>query len=231
MADGYGSKAKPVQQDPFQQIIEVHWVGTFLLVSFGLRLDMTPQGERGTGPGPALVEPFSEAFVTAATPAYSTAQPNVKVWEGGDWTGVAPDDVTVSASPDLPGALAFDAWQVQGITSAGGLTAPVIRFISESGTAPDVNLPDADTYITALIANGEVVAQDFISAPQPLPIGGDVPLWATFDPAMVQQDTFSISVADLTATYKDRSYLPIATKVAGSALSVLMKRQATPPSP
>jgi hypothetical protein len=228
MAEAFGSLAKPVALDMFQRIVNVHWTSPFLLVGFGLRLDMTPEGERGTGPGPALVEPFSEAFVTAATPAYTSEHPNTKVWTGSQWSGVPSTDVTLSGTPDLPGVFSFDAWEVQGIT-AGGAIAPIIRFIAGTGTAPDVNLPDAATYITELVANGEVVAQNFISLPQPLPIGGDVPLWATFDPTLAQKDTFSMSVAELTATYKTRSYLPIATKVSGNALSVLLKRQPLPP--
>lgn len=232
MAEAYGGGPNPpVQLDPFQNIVNVHWASPFLVVGYGLTLDLTAQGERGIGPGPPLVEPFSEGFVTEAVPSYGSDPPSVEIWTGGQWVDVEPDEITLSAAPELPGAYSFEAWEVQGITAPIGLQAPIIRFIEESGTPPDINLPDAHLYITALIANGEVVAQDFISEPQPLPIGGDVPLWATYNPALVQKDTFSISVADLTATYKDRTYLPIATRVSGGALAVLMQRQALPPSP
>lgn len=226
-----GGPNPPVILDPAQIIVEVHWASPFMRVAYGLALDMTPEGERGIGPGPALVEPFSEAFVSEATPVYtSSGVPNVSVWAGGEWENVNPDDVVIAGTPELPSAVAFDDWEVQGIT-AGGSFAPLIRFIEEAGTPPEINLPDADDYVTSLVPNGEIVAQNFISGPQPLPVGGDVPLWATFDPTLVQKDTFSVNVADLTATYKERIYEPIATRVSGAQFSVLMKRQALPPSP
>lgn len=229
----YGSVARPVDLGPFSRIIEVHWATTFLRVGFSVSLDVTAQGEPATGPGPAYVEPFSEGFCSVAEPTYGADPPDVSIWRGGDWVDLESDEVTIEGTPDLPSAYTFDDWEVQGISSAspGGLTAPILRFIEEEGTAPDINLPDADLYVTNLVPNGEVVAQNFISGPQPAPFSGVAFMWATFDPTLVQKETFSLDVAGLTAVYRERIYEPIATRVSGGALSVLLKRQALPPSP
>ncbi|RWN95191.1 MAG: hypothetical protein EOS05_10355 [Mesorhizobium sp.] len=239
MPGPYGSSANPVRLDPFQQIIGVHWRSSiFLLVTFGLKLDWTPQGERGIGPGASFVEPFSQAFVTEATPAFRPSQPTVQAWTGSSWGNVASTEVALSDTPDLPGTFSFDAWEVNGTNvPENGQYAPFPRFIAEAGTPPDINLPDADTYTTSLTANGEVVAQIFISEPLVGPFAGEQPLWATFDPVLGQKDTFSMSVADLTAIYRARTYLPIATRIsdhsefATGTLAVLMQKQAAPPTP
>ncbi|TPN44860.1 hypothetical protein [Mesorhizobium sp. B1-1-7] len=231
MADGFGSKAKPVALDPFQQIVEVHWAGTFLLLTFGLKADSTPRGERGTGPGPDIVTPFSEAFVTTATPAYASAAPAAQIWTGSDWLQDTAAEVTASGAPSPPGASTFADWEVNGVTD-GGNYAPFPRFIAGSGSPPDVRLPDAHSYITDLTVNGEMVAQNFISSPQPLPVGGDVPLWATFNPVPAQKATFALDMSGVSAVYKGRTYEPIATRVSGQmefntgTLDVLLKRHA-----
>lgn len=233
MAEAYGTIDNPVPLDPFTWLTEVHWVSPFLLITYGIVLIYTPQGETGIGPGPAFVEPFSEGFVLTTTPAFSPSQPNIKRWDGSSFVNLSNDDVELSGAPSPPDALSFGAWHVNGIDSGvpGGSSGPTIAFLSQSGSHPDVKLPDATTFFTALSADGEVKGQSFISEPQPAPIGGTVPLWATYDPEMVQQGTFTISVSGLSAVWKEKTYTPIATRTSSQTLAILMKKQATPPSP
>lgn len=229
---GYGSIDNPVPLDPFTWVTEVHWTGTFLMVSFGMKMTSTPQGERGIGPGSPFVDPFTEAFVTEAMPEYNPSQPSVKVSKGSGFENVPSSEVSLTGMPDAPAASTWDAWKVQGINvPVNGLYSPFIRWIAPSGSPPDVKWPGARSFVATKIAHGEVVAQEIISEPLPAPFAGDVPLWATFNPTLAQQSTFSLDMAGLSATYKDRTYLPIGIKVTDQlefntgTLSVLLKKQ------
>lgn len=230
MAQAYGSRENPANLGPFSRIVEVHWSGTFLLVTLEFKVTATAHGERGTGPGPALVEPFSEAFTTLATPEYAVTPPKVEEVSGGSFTVIPPDQVSVSGIPDAPAPTSFDDWKVNGVESGGNHT-PFIRWLAPTGGHPDISLPSKNSWFTDLTAPGELAAQEFISSPQPLPVGGDVPLWATFNPTPAQQNTFGLDVHGLSATFNERSYAPIALRVVGQTetntglLQVLMKRQ------
>lgn len=230
MADGFGSIDNPVPLDPFTWLTEVHWAGTFLMVSFGMKVTSVADGEFGIGPGPAFVEPFSEAYTSLATPAYNPEQPKVSASAGDGFVDIGSDEVTLSGIPDVPSPTSFDNWKVNGLSS-GGSRQPFIRFLPPTGGHPDIKLPSKNTWFTNLTGEGELVAQEFISEPEPLPVGGEVPLWATFNPTPSQQNTFSLAMAGLSATYKDRTYQPIAIRVFDQndlntgQLQVLLKRQ------
>jgi hypothetical protein len=229
-ADGYGTIDRPVPLDPFTWLTEVHWTGTFLMVSIAIKTISTPQGERGTGPGPAFVEPHSEAFTSQTTPSFDPLPPKVYESRGSDFTEIPSGQVSVSGMPEAPAPTSFDNWKVNGLTD-GGSRQPFVRWLAPTGSHPDISLPSKNSWFTGLTANGELVAQAFISDPQPIPVGGDVPLWATFDPALAQQNTFALDVHGISATYKDRTYHALALRVLDQTetntgqLQVLLKRQ------
>jgi hypothetical protein len=223
----YGSLDNPVKLSPFQEIVNVHWVSPYLLVTYGIKLTYTPVGQTGTGPGPAFVEPFSEGYVTEATPSFSPSEHTIKRWDGSGFVTVNEGEVALSGEPTPPGAFSYSAWEINGIDSAveGGSKGPVIQILPQSGPHPDINLPVASSFFTDLTVDGEVKGQNFVSGPEPAPFAGTVPLWATYDPELVQKDTFSIDASTLSAVWKEKTYTPIATQTSQTTFAVLLKRQ------
>lgn len=229
--ESYGSVAKPVQLDPFRNIVEVHWRGDgFIKIEFVLKLEVSITGESAVGPGPPFVEPHSLAFATEAVPEYAS-EPRVSVWGGSGW--LQTEDASLSGVPDLPPAITFDDWEVQGFdVPENGLFEPLPHWLDGSGSPVDIDHPAASGFLDTLINAWEVLAQNFISEALASPISGTVPKWATFDPDLVQKDTFSLNVSGLSASLSGKSYLPVGTRVDASmtrTLTVLLQRE--PPSP
>lgn len=210
----------------------------FLLVNFLFQNSSTPTGERGAGPGPSFIEPETEAYSPSVLAAYQAGEPSVQTWNGTDWEDIPEGDAPVSDIPAMPGIFLFDPWELQGFNVPdNGLFSPFMRLIVGSGPAPDVDLPDAGTFVTTTVVDAEVVGQDFISSPQPAPFGGDVPLWATFDPTLAQEAVFSLDMTGLTVVYNGETYVAIGTRVNNISpsftgnLDVLMENQSPLPPP
>lgn len=251
MPGPYGSLANPVELDPFQQIVNVHWVSPYIAAQLDIELTTIFEVQLGPGHGPPYVEPFTFYSTTLATYSFPTggAVNGFFRFSGGDWDTLPTDtgEVTVSGEPTLPGPYTYPLWQWQGIDGAG-LKAPFLVFTSgdEGGPlVPFVPGHPSQHFTDGLAGNLLMRAQGFApGGPYSDPGGNEThEMWATGQssgagvgiPIIQDAETASISVAGMTLVFDEKTYAAIGSKViaAGGTYGsgefwVLFKRQVTP---
>jgi hypothetical protein len=224
----YGSKGNPVAQDPFQQIVAVHWTAPYIAARFAIALDTVPEDDIGGTGGPPFVEPFTLYSTTAATYAYSGASgaalTDFRALSGKSWNNIT--GVDVADAPAVPGPYSFGKWQWNGI-DAFGTKAPFMQFEAGSqGEVIDIPVPghSALKFNDALANNVILKAQGYAEGgPYDNPVIGQFQKWATaavtgispnFVRVIQDAETAALSAAGMTLTYKDKTYDAIGAKVA-----------------
>ncbi|RVD13021.1 MAG: hypothetical protein EOS73_26290 [Mesorhizobium sp.] len=155
MAEGYGSKAKPVALDPFQQIVEVHWHRlTHIAFTVHVKSSVTV-----VNPGQEYTDEFYETitaledlidYLGTTEMAYGTPQPvsTFQGWNGHAWGPIA--DPTVTGLPDISGSAAsYGAWAYKGAKSTDVpptfLDIPRAKWDAVGGAGTGLFLPDNNT--------------------------------------------------------------------------------------
>lgn len=173
MADAYGTKAKPVQQDPFQHIVSVHWRDKqkdILALAFAIRMQLFVRSvEGGAEISLRYWNPLS--YTVAVPPLFW----NAWVLDTEGWGG-APSQIHVTGLPPLGPAPDYD-W------TPGALAPPVAgcRWVDPSGGAMDILVPIGDH---RAFQAGVAAIEDFDDAVSPIGIRTNFPLdavTATFE--------------------------------------------------
>lgn len=236
----YGSVAHPVDLGPFSRIVEVHWSPAYLAVGIALTVTIEvgdPLPNLDTI-GPALVEPF--AFHYAKAIDFSAATIGTAYVGGSDhWTLIPHGDVAAVGLPDLSN-IDLPAWQWTGEVGFG-IQWPFHQWHSAAGIAgPYIKAPNnAGNFNQGLDPSLDLKGQAFLTgAPNWTPFFSNAGQWGTGDtatdgfPAISDVSSEAFSLAGFSATYKEKTWRPIASLVTAptglylpGSLFVLMKRE------
>ncbi|MER9355572.1 hypothetical protein NKI61_20080 [Mesorhizobium sp. M0514] len=226
MPGPYGSLANPVELDPFQQIVNVHWGSPYIAANIAISVATIFDVEIGPGGGPAYIAPFSFYSTTLATYSYPTdgGLGEFLRFSGGSWHEIS-GEVAVSGEPALPGPYGFSRWQWQGIDGAG-LKAPFFSFApGEEGEAlvPTVPGHSGEHFTDGLAGNVVLKAQGFVPGGPFSSPGGEttIEMWETGQssgpgfgiPTIQSAETASLSVAGMTVEIAGKTYAAIGTKI------------------
>lgn len=224
MAEAYGSLARPVQQDPFQQIINVHW-NTLTHIAFKVNVH---SNVTVVNPGVEYSGEFYES-ITALEDAIDylgtselvySSQPasTFEGWNGRAWGPVA--DPTISGFPDLSGSAAsYGAWEYTGSDSSPLVADyPRAKWDDVGGAGTGIFIPDNDT---AEFKQGSVSvhleAQEITGEPRfegiglPYPGPPDIVFWAApFSLATTPISPLSFAIDDFVAILDGKAFRAMA---------------------
>lgn len=241
MAQAYGSVAHPVDLGPFRRIVNVHWGSKYLVLGIGAV--WTVQHVAGAPNFSVVGDPFVEPFTLHYASSIDPAAPEiVAAYAGtsGHWTSVPLGQVEASGLPSLS-SVDLGAWQWTW-PDAAGIKQPFNQW-APGGPAtgiPEVQAPGgAGIFNQALDPSVILKGQMFLPGAPHWTLGFTDPgQWGTgateggpFSPAISEIQTQSFSLEGLTATYKEKTWRPVASLVSGvstftpGSLMVLMQKE------
>lgn len=243
MAQAYGSVAHPVDLGPFSRIVEVHWGPKYL----ALGIDVTVHVEIGQPLenfsiiGPALVEPFAFHY-SKAIDISAAAIGSAYVGNSGHWSSISTGEVVASGLPSSS-SISLTDWAWVGEDGAGTKLAFHQWHAGSAATGvPEVEAPGGGTFNQGLDPSIDYKGQQFLpGAPNWTPFFSNLGQWGTgatdgspLIPAISGIENQPFSLAAFLATYKEKTWRPIASLVSGvtqfgaGSLLVLMKKDVIP---
>ncbi|RWC25922.1 MAG: hypothetical protein EOS27_27100 [Mesorhizobium sp.] len=240
----YGSKASPVAQDPFQQIVEVHWGPRYLAVRIDVNIGVEAGAplDNSSIIGPALVEPFTFRYAASIDPAGAPSLAAAHVGNSGHWSTVPSGDVEASGLPSLS-SVDLGLWQWT-VDDGAGIKGPFDQWVASAGIdGPYIEGPGGITFDEGLEPSVALKGQKFLpGAPEWTPYFSNVGQWGTgetdgspFVPLISEISSQAFSMDGLSVTYKGKTWRPIASKVSNAvgnsegSLMVLLKREEVSP--
>ncbi|AEH88206.1 hypothetical protein [Mesorhizobium opportunistum] len=231
MADGYGSKAKPVALDPFQQVVAVHWSPRLLTFSF--RINRNPEftwAQEFCDFGPPAPVDYEGVYLTGLDYMSLNAHGDfneAKILSGTGWQPIAPSEIAISGLPSLPAAFAPAAWSVFATShdnnpaTNDGLNTrtPFGRWQEVTGSDLPQSTPDGGNFREATSAVFELIGQSFSGGPSCYESLTTPGLYQPVAPVSAREALSgtqnTISVAGVTVTYKDKMWAPIGIRTTG----------------
>ncbi|TPI13880.1 hypothetical protein [Mesorhizobium sp. B4-1-1] len=237
----YGSKEHPANLGPFRRIINVHWGSKYLALGIDVvvNIQIGQPLENFSIIGPPIV--FPDAFHYAKAIDRSAALVgSAYVGDSAHWSPISPDQVVASGLPSS-NSIGLSDWAWVGEDGAG--TKIPFHQWHAGGAAvgvPAVEAPGgAGTFNQDLAPSVDYRGQLFLEgAPNWTPFFTNAGQWGTgatdggpFTPLISDIESEPFSLAGLSATYKDKTWRPLASLVSGvsgfahGSLLVLLKKE------
>ncbi|RWO83179.1 MAG: hypothetical protein EOS18_06195 [Mesorhizobium sp.] len=252
MAEAYGGGPNPpVQLDPFQNIVNVHW-NTMTHVAFkvNVRSSVTVAFDPVEWAGEPYVTPITgtSIYLTAADLVYGSSPTSTfSGWNGQAWQFIG-EDPAVDGLPDLSGAsTSYGAWEYYGAKSIEDppvfLDIPRAEWDAASGAGTGLVIPSGteefrEGAVTIYLNGNPITGEpEFQAVGLPYPGPPDFIVWAAnYSLATTPIAPTGFSIADIVVVVDGKAFRAYASaavttmepdpslQIAGSELWVLCQR-------